>query len=169
MSKFQETDLGVSLMSREELDAIALKGGVVGNFGGGYYKWPTKIPHRHGYKFKVVGTHQCGNRGWLVLLPGCRRTHVLLREGRINWLKDEFEVTSVVAGILANNMNHSFCHEKDVIQTAIDTWDSPAWDFFNPDRVRHWAEEWRWGPLGMSVPRFLAVYHLVSALRESLS
>jgi hypothetical protein len=80
---FYETDLGVGRMTAADLDAIALRGGRVGEIGGGYATTGKVGRLAGGWAARWIATRGHGNEGTLVLVPTDARTRALAREGRI--------------------------------------------------------------------------------------
>lgn len=81
---FYETDLGVSSMTAQELDAIALeRGGRVGSIGYGFATRGQVGRLAGGWTAGWVGTKGMGNHGTLVLIPTDARTRAVAREGKI--------------------------------------------------------------------------------------
>ena len=82
MTKFYETD-GVSNMTSQELDEIALeKCGVVDSIGYGYAT-RGKVGEQNGWSAQWIATGGMGNCGTLVLVPLTPRTRAISREGKI--------------------------------------------------------------------------------------
>lgn len=84
MGTFYETDKGLSGMTAQELDAIALeRGGEVGSIGYGYATRGQIDQLAGGWTAQWIATGGMGNCGTLVLVPQDARTRAIAREGKV--------------------------------------------------------------------------------------
>lgn len=84
MNNFYETDKGLSKMTAQELDAIALeRGGVVGSIGFGYATCGEVGELPGGWTARWIDTRGMGNYGTLVLVPLTARARAVAREGKV--------------------------------------------------------------------------------------
>ena len=84
MGTFYETDKGLSGMTAQELDAIALeRGGEVGSIGYGYATRGQIGQLAGGWTAQWIATGGMGNCGTLVLVPQDARTRAIAREGKV--------------------------------------------------------------------------------------
>lgn len=161
MSEFYETDLGVSDMSRDKLNEIALAGGRVGEIDHGYACRGNLPKERHGYGFRWVGTGGMGNRGIIVLTPRSKEAAEHLRQGRVRQLMDEHGLEYTDADSLysaARGVHRGL--EPAVLAYAIQTRDCRrAWSYFPGagGGVWRWFEEWKMPYTDLSAPRLSAV------------
>jgi len=120
MGTFYETDKGLSGMTAQELDAIALeRGGEVGSIGYGYATHGQVGQLAGGWTAQWIATGGMGNCGTLVLVPQDARTRAVAREGKVRAFmragltraqaeclhrakaRYKFELAGVLASILA--------------------------------------------------------------------
>src|SRR5690606_38645304 len=81
---FYETDMGLSRMTAQALDAIALeRGGVVGSIGYGYATRGQVGQLAGGWAGNWIATGGMGNCGTLTLVPTDARTRAVAREGKV--------------------------------------------------------------------------------------
>lgn len=163
MGTYYATDLGATNMTVEQLDAIALRGGKVGEIGYGHAT-RGKVPDRHGYGFAWIGSRGMGNYGDLVLVARSPRAAEHLRQGKISiWMKDYGlnyqEVDSLYS--IARETRHGL--EPAVLKYCAETRDCwAAWaaaPAMATNRARaRWERDWKMPTSGeMSIPRWEAV------------
>lgn len=152
MGEFYDTDLGVSGMSRDDLNKIALAGGRVGGIG-------------YGYGFRWIGTGGMGNCGSLVLTPRSKEAAEYLRQGKVQQIMAEHGLEYADADALysATRGVHRGL-EPAVLAYAIQTRDCrPAWNHFPGvgGGVWRWFSEWRMPDTELSAPRLSAVAEII--------
>lgn len=174
MSNFYETDKGVSGMTAQELDRIALdRAGVVGSIGYGYAV-PGEVGELPGgWTARWVNTQGMGNYGTLVLVPVTDRARAIAREGKIRAFERaglsrsqavrlyrararyKFELVGLLADVLNNpgQVRAMLAH--------------PGTYGFGSGRSE-WLRSWGavFGPdgLGLSAPREAALAQMVRAV-----
>lgn len=174
MSSYYDQDFKAATLSLEELNTIALKGGIVGRLPGlGYARQGDTPEYLHGYGFKWIRTFGMGNSGTLTLTPRSKEAFAYLQEGRCRAMMERYSLTYVEALALDEaRYGVQYGMEQDVMDYVIKTMDCYyAWKYLapNPGRkeIYRWVEEWSMPllPEGMSIPRFQAVREIVSRLK----
>ena len=170
MGTYYDTDMGVSALSKAELDAIALNGGRVGSVGYGFACCGELPAESHGYGFKWVDTRGMGNHGVLVLTPRSQRAAEYLRQGRVNALMADFGLEYAAADALYSAARSvQYGHESGVLAYAVETREySAAWARFPGEGcgVRRWLSDWGMPETALSVPRISAVAAVLAAWGE---
>jgi len=167
MTQYYDTDLGVSTLSEQELDAIALAGGRVGGIGYGFACCGELPAESHGYGFKWIGTKGMGNHGSLVLVPRSTRAAEYLRQGRVSALMADFGLEYGEADSLysaCRGVKYGF--EQEVVAYAVETREyNAAWQHFPGEGrgVRRWLGEWSMPETALTVPRLAAVEAILAA------
>ena len=122
MGTFYETDNGLSGMTAQELDSIALeRAGEAGSIGHGYATRGEVGQLAGGWTAQWIATGGMGNCGTLVLVPQDARTRAIAREGKVRAFmragltraqaeclhrakaRYKFELAGVLASVLACN------------------------------------------------------------------
>jgi hypothetical protein len=171
MGTFRDTDMGVSDMTPEHLDAIALQGGVVGAIGYSFTCNGSTPAPRHGYGFRWIDRRGMGNHGRLIMQGLTQRTRDLLWEGRRNRIMQEHDVDAETAERLLR-CRARYARESSVIAAALAT-RNMNWVGYpgSGGGVRTW-----WLPehpdiavvvADLSAPRMDAVYAVVVELQRS--
>lgn len=168
MSDFYDTDLGVSQMSREDLNRYALAGGVIGGIGYGYASTGA-VPDRHGYGFSWVNTGGTGNCGTLVMTARSREAAEYLRQGKVAMLMKEHGLEySDADALYSATRGVQYGMEPGVLAYAVLTSDcGPAWNHFPGvgSEVWGWVNEWRMPTTELSAPRLAAVAAILGRWR----
>jgi len=170
MGTYYDTDMGVSALSKAELDAIALNGGRVGSVGYGFACCGELPAESHGYGFKWVDTRGMGNHGTLVLTSRSAHAAEYLRQGRVRQLMAAHDLTYAAADSLysaARGVRHG--QEAEVLAYAVATRDCrAAWQRFPGagHGVRRWLSDWGMPETALTVPRLAAVEAVLAAWGE---
>lgn len=165
MGNFYDSDLGVSGMSRDDLNQIALAGGYVGGIGYGYACRGALPRERHGYGFRWIATGGMGNCGSLVLTPRSKEAAEYLRQGKVQQIIADHGLDYADADAMYSaTRGVRFGLEPMVLAYAIQTRDCrPAWDHFPGvgGGVWRWFSEWRMPETELSAPRLSAVAEIL--------
>lgn len=174
MTKFYETDKGVSNMTAQELDAIALKrGGIVGSIGYGYAV-PGEVGELPGgWSAQWINTQGMGNYGTLVLVPLTARARAIAREGKVRAFQHAGLSRVQAERLYRANVRYKF----ELVGLLADLLDHPAQVQamlahpgsygFGSGRAA-WLRSWGavFGPegLGLTAPREAALAQMVRAV-----
>ena len=165
MSQFKETDFGVSKMTQEELNRIALAGGEVGSIGYGYTVRGKLPEQRHGYGFAWIATGGMGNCGTLVLTPRSPWAAEYIRQGKIAMIMRDHGLDYAEADALYSaTRGVQYGMEHGVLEYVIKTRDCvPAWDAFPGlgKGVWRWHAEWQMDATDLSAPRLAACAEVI--------
>lgn len=165
MGDYYDTDCGASSKTKEELDIIALAGGVLGIIGYGYAcqdKLPTE---RHGYGLRWINSQGMGNHGDLVLTAKTPHAAELLRQGKVALWMREFGLTYQEADGLYDATKRAHGREWRVLEYAVRTRRHPAWAAFPGcmNGVWRWFKRWNMPETKCSAERLDAVAAVIKA------
>ena len=167
MGTYYDTDLGVSTLSKSELDQIALNGGHVGSVGYGYACTGTLPAERFGYGFRWVNTQGMGNHGALVLVPRSAHAAEYLRQGKVGQFMADLGLGYQQADALYSaTRGVKYGLEPEVLTYAVQTREyNVAWAHFPGEGhgVRRWLAEWSMPETALTVPRLAAVAAVLAA------
>jgi hypothetical protein len=109
MGTFYETDLGLSSMTSQELDAIALeRAGIVGSIGYGYATCGEVGQLAGGWTAQWIACGGMGNCGTLVLVPQDVRTRAIAREGKVRAFMNEGLTREQAERLHHSNLRYKF-------------------------------------------------------------
>lgn len=169
MSHFHSTTFGASCADQAELDAIALRGGVVGSIGYGYTTRGETPADRHGYGFTWIDKRGMGNHGALVLVPRSQRAAEFIRQGKVALFMRDFGLDYQTADRLysaTRGVQRGL--EHDVLAYCASTLDCvEAWRHAPAATWRQrqkWEADWRMPHCSLSCPRWDAVLAVMANL-----
>lgn len=171
MTEFSPTDFGFSDKTRAELDAVADRGGVMGECGYGYACPDRSRPRREGYALGVIGTKGNGNRGVGVLIGLTPETRQRLRIGRANALSEaqgiSYDMADTILGV------GGYASEGQVIAAALAEWDSPVWKYIHTAEryksPRQWCADHFVNTHDLSAPRLSVMMKVCARLYAAFS
>lgn len=169
MANLYNVDLGINNLSLDQLNQIALAGGVVGGIALGFACRGQLPEARHGYGFRWVATGGCGNQGTLVLVPKSRSAWEYLQEGRRRRVMRITGFDATMAAAVAD-VRGGYAHEEAVLRLVAQEWSNRAFDYLDYcPQGRREVESYGISTAGVSMPRFHAVFEIVKHLRRKFA
>lgn len=165
MGDFYNTDCGADRLTAEELEKIALAGGVVGGIGYGSACIGELPAERHGYGFKWINRQGMGNHGDVVLTAKSAHAAAMLRQGKVAAWMAEFGLTYQAADSLYDATKRAHGREWQVIEYAVRTRRHAAWATFPGcmNGVWGWFKRWNMPETTCSAGRLDAVAAVIKA------